>query len=244
MEPSEIKSNEKNSYWKSFTILGLAIFIAFVFRYTIASPYKIPTGSMIPTLKIGDFLFVSKLSYGIKVPFTNHNFYTHSLPQAGDVVVFEFPENPKLDYIKRVVAVAGDTVEIRDHNLFINDAQVPNIPLLGNDVLYDHDHYERDILGIYRETIAQSDHLIMKRQHGRRMSQFGPYKVPKGHVFVMGDNRDNSEDSRFWGPLPIKNIRGKALFVWLSLNNHTPTAQLGKFTLPSMRWQRLGMDIR
>lgn len=227
----------------SIKLILMAIFVALVFRYTVASPYKIPTGSMIPTLKIGDFLFVSKLSYGLKIPFTNKNLFTHSEPKQGDIVVFVYPENPDLDYIKRVVALAGDTVEILDHELYVNNEKVSNRLISANGILYDHDPFEKSMLGIYRENLGPVKHLMMKKESGLRMDSFGPYEIPAGHVFVMGDNRDNSQDSRFWGPLPIKNIRGKALFVWLSLDYHNSLFQVGRSSIPSLRWQRLGMNI-
>lgn len=233
----------------------VAIFIAFVFRYTVASPYKIPTGSMIPTLKIGDFIFVSKMSYALKLPFTNINLIEYKKPKAGDVIVFIYPENPALDYIKRVVAVAGDEIELRDSVLYINGKSYEKSKISVPPELSEGGKY------YYKETISETTHVGMEFTENEPMpsDNFGPYVIPPEHVFAMGDNRDNSQDSRFWGPLPIKNIRGKAMFIWLSLNSNEPLFEMSTpallntflpqslrsdtLTIPSLRIERFGMNI-
>src|SRR6516162_9254205 len=130
------KSNPKE-FFDSVKSILVAVFVALVFRYTIAAPYKIPSGSMIPTLKIGDFIFVSKLSYGLKLPFTNWNMITYSKPKRGEVIVFKYPEDPSLDFIKRVVAVEGDTIEIKDDILYVNNEPQKTVEAPDRSVLDD-----------------------------------------------------------------------------------------------------------
>lgn len=239
----KLKTNPKE-FWDSTKTILIAVFIALVFRYSVASPYKIPTGSMIPTLKVGDFIFVSKLSYGIKLPFTNYNLITYDQPKRGDVAVFIYPEDPKLDFIKRIVAVAGDKLELRDDVLFINDQPMARKPIPNKDIISDLSPWNyREAALLFEENLTGKNHLVMELMPVG--SNFGPTIVPKDHVFAMGDNRDNSRDSRFWGFLPIKNIRGRALFIWLSLDSDHPYFSLtDKIYLPSVRWRRFGSRIQ
>ena len=228
----QIRSNPKEFFDSIKTIL-IAVFVALIFRYSVAAPYKIPTGSMIPTLKIGDFIFVSKLSYGLKLPFTNYNMITYDKPKRGDVVVFVFPDDRSLDFIKRVVGVGGDTVEIKDNILYINGQPVRRTPLTDKSVLSDFTPVQlRDAARLYDEHLNNHDHYVM--EFLPFSTDFGPVKVPEGNVFVMGDNRDNSKDGRSWGFLPLTNIRGRALFVWLSVDTEAWR----------VRWERFGLKVR
>lgn len=235
-------SNPKEFFDSVKTIL-LAVFVALIFRYSVAAPYKIPTGSMIPTLKIGDFIFVSKLSYGVKLPFTNINLVEHDTPKRGDIIVFKYPENPDLDFIKRVVAVGGDELEVKEGVIYINGEGSMRSPVADKKVISDlQPHPFREAARLYKETLEEIDHLVMEID--RVPGNFGPVTIPKDHVFVMGDNRDNSRDSRVWGALPIKNIRGRAMFVWLSLDSRNPVFSFGKWlSIPKIRWERFGMKI-
>lgn len=230
-------------FFHSSKTLILAIFIALVFRYSVAAPYKIPTGSMIPTLKIGDFIFVSKLSYGVKLPFTNYNLITYDEPKRGEIIVFVYPQDPKKDFIKRVVAVGGDTLEMRDGVLYVNNEEMSRVSIKDRSILSDVEPAMfRDAARLYMEKLDDIDHLVMEVYP--TPGNFGPKIVPEGAVFVMGDNRDNSADSRFWGYLPLENIRGRALFVWLSLDTKHPYFSLGgALQIPRLRWKRFGMKV-
>ncbi len=232
-------------FWDSSKTIIFAVLVALVFRYSVAAPYKIPTGSMIPTLKIGDFIFVSKLSYGLKLPlpFTNYEVINFSDPERGDVVVFVYPEDRSLDFIKRIVAVAGDVLEIREGEIFINGDRLEKERIRDKSILSDLRPPEfRQAARLFSEKIDKKQHLMMELYP--IPSDFGPVKVPQGHVFVMGDNRDNSKDSRVWGPLPVSNIRGRALFVWLSIDTKDPYFSLTKkIVLPRVRWHRFGMKV-
>ncbi|HYQ88410.1 MAG TPA: signal peptidase I [Candidatus Binatia bacterium] len=176
----------------------LAILLTVVIRGLVVQAFRIPTGSMENTLLVGDFLFVNKLVYGseIDIGVSGHRIIYYRFPairqpQRGDVIVFRYPDDPSRDFIKRCVAVEGQTVEIRDKVLFVDGkAQV-------------------------EPYIIHSDDRVLPKEISAR-DNFGPTVVPKGHLFMMGDNRDNSHDSRFWGPLALNLIKGKAMILYWS----------------------------
>jgi signal peptidase I len=180
-------------------IILLAVFLAFFVRTFFVQAFKIPSESMEDTLLVGDFLFANKFIYGPRIPLVNKRLPSVREPRAGDIIIFKFPGDLKTDYIKRCVAVEGQTVELRGRTLYV-----------------DGKPQEEDYAKYY---------------HG---SNFGPYKVPPGHIFMMGDNRDNSADSRAWGPLDKKLILGKAMFIYFSWN--------GKRHM--VRFSRIGEIIR
>lgn len=202
------------------------ILAVFFLRSFLVEPFKIPSGSMIPTLLIGDFILVNKYTYGIRLPVINKKVVELGLPERGDVVVFRYPPNPSLDYIKRVVGVPGDQVVYRNQRLSVNGKEVP--------VKQTEDFMVSGLAYVprYVEQLDETGHEILVNMQTspdiRRITDF-PYlnncqynnggvscTVPAGHYFVMGDNRDNSQDSRYWGFVPETNIVGKAFFVWFS----------------------------
>jgi signal peptidase I len=183
------------------------LFVVLVLRSFIVEPFQIPSASMVPTLKIGDFILVNKFSYGLRLPVTQTKFVDVGDPQRGDVMVF-FPPGDDRYFIKRVIGLPGDHVQVYDNQLFINGEIMPQKDVQTDEVAgYGYD--------IVEEQIDQAKHLVRKKripgQLGRRVSVV----VPEGHYFMMGDNRDNSSDSRVWGPVPEKNIVGKAFAVWM-----------------------------
>lgn len=243
MNQQKIWKKAKAAFDSSKTLL-FAVFVALIFRYSVAAPYKIPTGSMVPTLKINDFIFVSKLAYAIKLPFTNYNLIEYDKPKRGDVIVFIFPVEPEKDFIKRIVAIEGDTVELKEGILYINGKPMKRVPVADKSILSDLEPSAiREAARLYSEQLDDVRHLVMDISPAPQ--PFGPRTVPSGAVFVMGDNRDNSADSRFWGYLPLENVRGRALFVWLSYDKDHPYFSLGDFfRIPRIRWERFGMKVR
>lgn len=187
----------------------IAVVLAMFIRTFIIQAFKIPSGSMENTLLVGDHLLVNKFIYGIKIPFTNKNIIDISEPERGHIVVFRYPEDKSKDFIKRVIGVGGDKVEVIKKKVYINGKPV-------NEPYAVFKSLETSFFGF---------------QKGRN---FGPYHVPEGHVFVMGDNRDNSHDSRFWGTVDISEIKGKALILYWSWDG------LNK----SVRFSRIGNLIR
>jgi signal peptidase I len=202
-----IKSKSKFVEYAEAIII--AILIAFFIRTFIVQAFKIPSGSMKPTLLIGDHILVNKFIYGVKIPFIRKNLISISEPKRDDVIVFIYPEDRSKDFIKRVIGVGGDTIEIRNKKIFLN-----GLPF-------------QDTHGVYVD-----DFIIPGTIQPR--DNFGPMTVPKGAVFTMGDNRDQSYDSRFWGVVDLKDVLGKAFIMYWSWNREDH----------NVRWSRLGRLVR
>ncbi len=204
-------------YGKSFfPVLAIVL----VLRSFLIEPFQIPSGSMIPTLEVGDFILVNKFAYGIRLPVVDTKVIDVSDPKRGDVMVFRYPSDPNINYIKRVVGLPGDVVSYSsDKRLSINGKSVPET-LVGE---------EPGSLGsakLYQEKLGEAEHQIRKEMARYRVEPDREWRVPEGHYFMMGDNRDNSNDSRYWqdaaipadlaGMVPDRNIVGKAFAVWMS----------------------------
>ncbi len=189
-----------------------AIILAMFIRTFVVQAFKIPSGSMLPTLQIGDHLLVNKFIYGVKLPFKGNVLIPFKDPVQGDVVVFRFPKDRSVDYIKRVIGTPGDTVEIKDKNIFVNGEAIDDPHAhIASQVILDKDGSPRDNLG--------------------------PILVPEDRIFVMGDNRDNSYDSRFWGFVDQNDVLGKAFILYWSWDIEKPLLSLDR--LKSIRWGRL-----
>ncbi|MCK5072735.1 MAG: signal peptidase I [Bacteriovoracaceae bacterium] len=207
---------------KEIKSIILIIVVVFAFRSTFFEPFTIPSGSMIPTLVIGDFILVNKFSYGFKVPFSDmfwDPIYIGSFksPERGDVVVFKYPKDKSINYIKRVVGLPGDTLEIVDNFVYINGKQIETHPHDGGKIIEDMDaKFKNYSFNFYKAKTGEHDHIIQfrKKWYATNKSEM---KIPEGNYFVMGDNRDFSADSRYWGFVPEENIKGRALFVWFSM---------------------------
>jgi signal peptidase I len=219
-------------WWLDWTAgLFPVILVVFLLRSFLFEPFKIPSGSMIPTLLVGDLILVNKFHYGVRMPVFNTKLIANNDPQRGDVMVFRYPVDTRIDYIKRVVGLPGDEVAYLNQQLSINGKPVPT-QALG-------DFYDEDSLRYaphFKEQLGSVAHGILVDP--KRSQYYGPdpktfpmaescrysaegvvCKVPAGHYFVMGDNRDNSQDSRFWGFVPDRNIVGRAFFVWMNFGN-------------------------
>ena len=195
-------------YSKSFFPV---IFLVFFIRSFIAEPFKIPSGSMMPTLLAGDFILVSKFSYGIRVPILNYTMIEVDKPKRGDVFVFHYPPKPSIDYIKRVVGLPGDVIEYKSKTLYINDKKieqtfVDKYPYVMNEI----HHIEAKE---FKEALGNVNHSILI--HDLPGENF-KFEVPQGHYLAFGDNRDNSADSRVWGFVPEHNLVGRAFFIWFN----------------------------
>ncbi len=216
------------------------ILLVFVLRSFLFEPFRIPSGSMLPTLEIGDLILVNKFDYGIRLPVINKKVVAIGDPKRADVIVFRFPFNPTQDYIKRVVGLPGDRVEYLNKVLRINGEVVPTTPqgrYMDESRLQSYQQFTEK-LGEKQHRIIMSEgpgFISRALQHTHpdacRYSPEGvSCTVPPGHYFVMGDNRDNSEDSRYWGFVPDENIVGRAFFVWLTLKGWVPSFErVGRF---------------
>ena len=189
--------------------------IVLVLRSFVAEPFRIPSSSMMPSLLIGDFILVNKYAYGLRLPITNQKFVAIGEPKRGDVVVFRPPHHPDQDWIKRVIGLPGDTITYRDHMVSVNGTPVAYREI-GQ---YVGKGRGQDMTGatLSAEELPGRIHPVLAREDLPFMMQGeGEWQVPQGSYFVMGDNRDNSEDSRFWGTLPERNLRGKAFLIWMN----------------------------
>ena len=282
-----IQRPAKSAMGERVESLVVAVLLALALRAFVIEAFKIPSSSMYPTLEIGDHIFVNKFIYGLRIPYTSTKFLEIRGPRRGEVIVFMQPCQRERDYIKRVIATAGQTVEVRCDVVYVDGKAVPSELLAADTTYEDNDmgDWRTRSVSRYRETVGdetyETFHEASRPQHPPQpeMTDFpiaakgyapscatdnttntpaenqalgelvetapnapecAPhlhYVVPKGHVFVMGDNRANSNDSRFWGSVPLDNIKGKALFIWLSYKNTIwdPTA---------FRWDRIGNFVQ
>jgi signal peptidase I len=199
------KVKTKSKIQEYIEAIIIAIMIALVVRTFIVQAYKIPSGSMKPTLLVGDHILVNKFIYGIKIPYFRKILFPVTDPQRGDIVVFIYPNDRSKDFIKRVIGLGGDTIEIKNKKIFINGKE------------------HTDKIGVY------SDKVVYPAAMQPR-DNYGPVTVPTGSLFVMGDNRDESMDSRFWGFVDLKDVEGKAFIIYWSWNREDQ----------NLRWKRLG----
>ncbi len=225
-------------WWLDWTAgLFPVILVVFLLRSFLFEPFKIPSASMVPTLMVGDLILVNKFTYGVRLPVINTKITEGSPLQRGDVVVFRYPPKPSLDYIKRVVGVPGDEVAYRNKQLTINGQPVSKTPIAP--------FFDEETMGYnsqFEEKLGDKSHRLLNNDKVPAFVQGAddfPYrqncnysvegvvcKVPEGHYFMMGDNRDNSLDSRYWGFVPDKNIVGRAFFVWMNFGNFS---RIGSF---------------
>jgi signal peptidase I len=207
-------------YSRSFfpVLLFVLIIRSFIFE-----PFRIPSGSMMPTLLQGDYIFVKKFSYGLRLPVTETKIFETGQPERGDVVVFRLPSEPNVNYIKRVVGLPGDLVEYQNHRLTVNGELVP--------LSRDADSADEDGLPRFIEILGDRQHAIFIASPGNTIRD-GVYEVPEGSYFMLGDNRDNSRDSRFIGMIPETHLVGEAVRIWMHMDG---------LEIPD--WNRIGMKI-
>ena len=220
-----MKTKKQNSFLSNVKSVSVAVFIALLIRSFVAEPFNIPSGSMKPNLLVGDFIFVSKWSYGyskhslpFSIPIIPKKIF-HNNPKRGDVVVFKTPEDNRTDYIKRVIGLPGDTIKLVNGVVFLNNKSISKIQ---TDDFIENNKYNKIIKSNqYTEYLNNKNYLTLDTNDLGIADNTNTYTVPDNHLFVMGDNRDNSQDSRFMNPgfIPIDNLVGKAWFIFFSLEN-------------------------
>ena len=221
--PDEVKDSiTRMSWWADFSRSMFPVLaVVLVVRSFLVEPFQIPSGSMLPTLQIGDFILVSKYHYGLRLPVLNAKVIAVNDPARGDVVVFKYPKDPSVNYIKRVVGLPGDVIRYQDKIVYVNgepqmQVLVAKLPPRQPQTL------------LYNEKLGEVAHEIYNDVQAP--NRIGEWTVPEGHYFVMGDNRDNSNDSRYWGFVPDEMLVGKAFAVWM----HWPTF----FSIPDVTAMR------
>jgi signal peptidase I len=234
-EEIQQEPRQKKSFYKEWVEPFLiAAVVALFIRQFVVEAFKIPSGSMIPTLTIGDHLLVNKFLYGPRIPFTDIRFFSGKDPKRGDIIVFKFPEDESKNFIKRVVGVPQDKIEIKKGVLLINDQPVPVTDVGRSGEKEQGPVQQPGWPRLLDEQLGNVKHRI-QYLHDQRDTNFGPVLVPKESVFVMGDNRDNSQDSRVWKFVKYEKILGKALIIYWSWDGNN-----GRW----LRWERIGNLIR
>ena len=256
-----MKSFNSRSFAENWGPFFLAMLLALTVRWGLIEAYVIPSASMLPSLLIHDHIFVNKAIYGIRVPFTEKWLVQFRTPERGEVIVFKYPENKDVFFIKRVIGIPGDKILYENGRLFINDKPVEmtqpgdpadwemlSAPNFGNEdsqnPLYltdSKDNYEH-----FQEKLGDKSHSVMLRKDFGFSRSSGPWTVPEGHLFMMGDNRDNSHDSRRWGQspfMPIENVLGRAMFVWLTCDKTFDSVK-ALCDPRTIRWNRLFHSVK
>ena len=205
---------KKSGLRENVEAILIAVLLALFIRTFVVQAFKIPSGSMKETLQIGDHILVNKFIYGVKIPFVQKTLIPIKEPRREDIIVFKYPENPKLDFIKRVIGVEGDVIEIKNKKLYVNSKRMD------------------------RQYAVFMDSYTIPSVYNKRDS-FGPVTVPQNALFVMGDNRDNSKDSRFWGFVDLSAVKGKAFMIYWSWNKDN-----SKSVLDYVRWNRIGNMLK
>jgi signal peptidase I len=252
IQPESLKK-QKSSFREYLEALLTAILIALFLRAFVVEAFKIPSKSMVPTLMVGDHIFVNKFTYGIRVPFTKKWLFNFKQPQRGEVIVFMWPGDEKLDFIKRVVGLPSDKIKFVGDDVYINNQKIETAPVALNGP---NPNNRREVFIVPPANIPNADkfkvlpsspeykdytyflermgeHTHIKQEATAHFRDGQEVEVPPGMLFVMGDNRDNSSDSREWGFVPEVNLKGRAMFIWLSLDHD----------LGGVRWDRFGKWI-
>jgi signal peptidase I len=241
--------------WETVRALLIAVIIAFCVRSFVIEPFKIPSGSMIPTLLIGDYILVNKFAYGLRVPFTNEVLVSVGDPTRGDVVVFRFPDDPSIDYIKRVVGIPGDKIEITGDRLYVNGQLVDRQP----DGQYEEDEQLSSKRRFLETNVESDQYSILQNERTLHSTMTQTWVVPDDSYFMMGDNRDNSADSRKWQNHFVREdqLRGRAFMIhWSWVLGDGPSAssnflvdlwdtlwKIVRLDIQEVRWDRIGRSI-
>ncbi|MBX4911545.1 MULTISPECIES: signal peptidase I [Rhizobium] len=241
---SEKVDTKPNALWENIKVIIQALILAMVIRTVLFQPFTIPSGSMMPTLLVGDYIFVNKFAYGYSkysLPFSPDLFSGRILgsdPKRGDIVVFRFPPNPDVDYIKRCIGLPGDHIQVTDGVLYVNGKPVPKVA--DGSFTSDYKLDPGEDVPVFRETLDNGKtYDTLDQSPVSRGDNTREFIVPEGHYFMMGDNRDNSLDSRFdVGFVPAENLVGRASVIFFSLGNDTSFREIWKWPT-NMRWDRL-----
>ncbi len=220
--------NKKENYFKQSLPLIYLIVLLFALRWTIVEPYVVPTGSMEPTLKPGDRLYALKCAYDVRFPFTDWILLKTGTIKRGDVILFKNPKDPSITFVKRVVALPGDRLDYHDGKLFVNNKETGETLQKDREVMEDLE--QKNDRTLFIENLDNVKHYMIlenqaPEQRSFREMEYMPFRnvtVPENEFFAMGDNRDNSYDSRFWGFVPMNYLKGRAMFIWYSSWNWKP----------------------
>lgn len=230
-----MEASKKGTWGQAIFAIALPILLVFTLRWLLIEPYVIPSGSMIPNLLVHDHILVNKLSYGLRLPFTDYWLVEWSHPKRGDVIVFKYPMDPDIFYVKRIIGTPGDKLELKKGHLYINDKALPTSQKQTPEALK---NLVRDLELEDFDYFKEEDRWVRYSSGHSPDSDFGPVNIPESKYFVMGDNRDQSADSRVWGLLPRELILGRAARIWLSCESTLPSASF-VCDPTTIRWARI-----
>jgi signal peptidase I len=232
LKQEEIQEPIWVEYARSFFPVFL---IVLILRSFIVEPFRIPSASMMPTLLIGDFILVNKYDYGIRLPVLNYKIISNNTPQRGDVVVFRYPKDPSIPYIKRLIGVSGDHIEYKNKIIYINDIEQKQTSKGAYEAVGSGMRSEGDFW--ITELLDETTHDILTAKYGRPAMDY-EFTVPDGEYLVFGDNRDNSQDSRYWGFVPDENLVGRAFYIWMNWDCNT--MKIWNCKSGGIGWSRIG----
>jgi signal peptidase I len=244
----EMKNKKRNAIFEYAEAFGVALIAALILRMLVVQAFRIPTGSMKDTLLVGDFLLVNKFIYGAKTPeriplvdikLPSYRFPAFKEPKRGQIIVFKYPLDESLDYIKRCIALPGDTVEIKGIDVFVNGEPEGEKTLIAKNQFDPVEGFYVDYYRVINNSGADYTIRVHSNKNARQQ-KYGPIVVPPDHLFMLGDNRDNSQDSRYWGFMPMENIVGEAMVIYWSWDKNVPLWDLSE----KIRWNRIFNIIR
>jgi signal peptidase I len=242
MSTNENHINNKKATWpQALFSFSLPFIILLLVRWIVFEPYVIPSGSMLPNLLINDHIFVNKWIYGLRLPFSEKWLFVWSIPKRGDIVVFKYPRDKSTFFVKRVVGLPGDTVQVKEGQLIINNKPTQRIE--QENYIFKGDEKTNQSAYLYYLENLDEHKFISRNWPNDRAQDYGPVKVPENSFFMVGDNRDESSDSRVWGYVPLENLMGRVSIIWLSCENKLPSMQY-LCDPNTIRWSRIFKGVQ
>jgi signal peptidase I len=229
-----LKKDLRGTWAQALFSFFFPLFLVFAIRWVLVEPYVIPSESMVPNLLVHDHIFVNKLAFGVRLPFSENWLFQWRAPRRGEIVVFKYPVNKDVFFVKRVVALPGDEIRVENNHVFVNGQEFKKTPVQGT--------IDPEEFNYFTENNGERTYTVRTYKPARGLN-YGPTTIPEGHFFAMGDNRDQSSDSRVWGFVPFDNLMGTASMIWLSCEDTLPSAEF-VCDPKALRWSRFFLKVK